>query len=171
MKPLHAIISASLLFLCMASAHAQDNRENVELLIIDGSKAVFSSEGYGSDKRSAVESSQIAVLKRILYDGVQDFNGGYPIVKSGRGTNSWLRGLFDGEKNASYKGFLGDVEVVGSFRNSPTGESHCQTNVVVNYQKLLQYAESQGVTKEGSAQPPSPMPTEQQKPKKKSFLD
>lgn len=170
MTRLRTITILSLL-LCMVSLHAQENRGKIELLIIDGSKAIFCSEGTGSDKKEAIENSQKAVLKKILYEGVQDFNGGYPIVKSGKDTNEWLRDLFEVGKNASYRGFLGEVEVVGSFRNLPTGESYCQTNVVINYQMLIQYAESQGVTKESTQIQPTPQPVQQQKPKKKSFLD
>ena len=153
------------------SLQAQGGAENVELLIMDDTNAIFSSEGSGSDKKEALENSKIAVLKKILYDGVQDFNDGYPIVKSGIGTNTWLRDLFDIGKNAPYRGFLGAVELVGDFDTTPTGNSHCRTNVIVNHKMLLQYAEAQGVTKEaGTLQIQGKTTKPQQKKQEKKYL-
>lgn len=167
------IITLCSLLLSMSALYAQDSRVKVELLTIDGPKAVFSSEGYGSDKKEAMENSQIEVLKKVLYEGVPDFNGSYPIVKSGRDTNAWLRNLFaDNGRSTVYKSFVGEIELVGDFDTSPSGESHCRTNVVVYHQRLLKDAENQGVTKsEGAQVPTTPKARAVKKTTKKSFLD
>lgn len=160
--------------LTISALHAQDSRVKVELLTIDGSKAIFSSEGYGNDKKEALENSRIEVLKKILYEGVLDFNGSYPIVKSGRDTNAWLRGLFtDNGRSTVYKLYLGELELVGDFDTSPSGESHCSTNVIIFHQRLLKDAETQGVTRsEGTVQAPvTPKAKAVKKTSKRSFLD
>lgn len=145
---------------------AQNNGQ-VELLLIEGSTAIFSSEGSGSDKKAAIENSKINVMRKIMFDGVEDFNDGYPVARSRINSNAWLKGLFD-EKNPGYKSFVGPVEVVGDFDRSPIGETHCRTNIMIKYKMLIQYAETQGVTQlEGMEEEPVPTPRRTQ-PKKKS---
>ena len=167
------LFTVCLFLLTMSALYAQDSRIKVELLTIDGPKAVFSSEGYGYDKKEAMENSQIEVLKKVLYEGVLDFNGSYPIVKSGRDTNAWLRGLFtDNGRSTVYKSFLGEIELVGDFDTSPSGESHCHTNVIIFHQRLMKDAENQGITKtEGAQIPTTPKAHAVKKTTKKSFLD
>lgn len=164
-KPLFAIIA---FLLATLSAGAQDNREKIELLVMEENSAIFSAEGFAANKKDAVENAIKAVLHRLLYDGVGDFNGGDPIVVSGQGTNLWLNEFFDG-KLPTYKTFVGDVELVGDFDSSPTGEVHCNTNVIIKHALLMQRAAAQGVT--GDPQPESQTPNSQtKKPAKKSFL-
>jgi hypothetical protein len=169
------LFSLCILMLTAMALHAQDSRVKVELLTIDGPKAIFSSEGYGSDKKDAIANAQIEVLKKVLYEGVMDFNGSYPIVKSGRDTNAWLRRFFNEDgRNTVYKAFLGEVELVGDFDTSPSGETHCHSNVVVFHQRLLKDAENQGVTKsEGAQVPVKPTAGNRKAPKRtsKTFTD
>ena len=170
MNMLKTTLLSLLCLLTSLSVGAQGSREKIELLTMEGTTAVFSSEGFAATKRDAVENSQIAVLRRLLYDGIDSFNGGHPIVSSGQGTNLWLTEFFTG-KYPAYKNFLGDVELVGDFDNTPTGETHCQTNVVVKYEQLMEQARTQGVTGQPAPRPMQQQPTQQQKPKpKKSFL-
>lgn len=140
----HTILSA----LCLSaflSAGAQGNRENVELLTIEGSVAVFSSEGFANNKKEAFENSQMAVLHKLLYDGIEGINDGMPIATQDLDTNLWLTGFFKG-KYPVYRNFLGGVELLGDFDNSPSGEIHCQSNVTVKYKLLMSQAQTQGVT-------------------------
>lgn len=159
---------------CLAftlGAKAQGSEDAVELLLINGSTAIFSSEGSGNDKKSAVEESKINVMRKIMFEGMEDFNEGYPIARSKVSSNAWLKGLFD-EKNPGYKTFVGPVEVVGEFDRSPTGETHCRTNVIIKHKMLMQYAETQGVTQpEGMDEQPTPSPqrTQQRKPRRSYF--
>lgn len=150
----------------LSPAGAQDNREKVELLLMDGSLAIFCSEGYADSKREAVENSCIAVLRQLLYTGVEDFNGGFPIVSNPQENNIWLRDFFTG-KYPAYKNFLSDIELVGDFDSSPTGEIHCQTNVVIKYELLLIRARSQGLMEDSS---PSQSQQKDNSRPKKSFL-
>lgn len=152
------------------SAGAQGSREEIELLTMEGTTAIFSTEGFSNNKKDAVENSCIAVLRRLLYDGIEDFNQGSPIVSSGQGTNLWLNEFFTG-KYPTYKNFVGGVELVGDFDETPTGEIHCRTNVIIRYDQLMDQARVQGVT--GSQQSPpqqTPAPQEKKPKSKKSFL-
>ena len=165
-KPLFLFLSCLLTAL---SAGAQESREKIELLVMEENMAIFSAEGFAANKKDAVENASKAVLRRLLYDGVQDFNEGAPIVTTGQGTNLWLNEYFEG-KVPAYKAFVGDVELVGDFDSSPTGEIHCTTNVVVKYSQLMQQAATQGVTGEPRPQQqPEPEP-QTKKPAKKTFL-
>lgn len=153
-------------------ATAQSYGEPVELLLIDGSTAIFSSEGSGSDKKAAIENAKSNLIRKIMFDGVEDFNDSYPIARSRLNSNAWLKGLCD-EKNPGYTTFVGPVEVVGDFDRSPTGETHCRTNIMIKYKMLIQYAETQGVTQlEGmeEAPAPTPRPTQPKKKTKQSFF-
>ncbi len=159
------------LLLTSLSAAAQGQREQIELLVMEGNSAIFSSEGYASTKKDAVEQAQMAVLRRLLYDGVEGYNWGNPIVVSGQGTNLWLNEFFTG-KYPAYKNFISQVELVGDFHETPTGETHCYANVVVKCEQLLQQARSQGVTSAPATVPQQqqPTPTPTQKKPKRSFL-
>ena len=165
-----SILTVLLCLLTTLSAGAQGSREEIELLTIEGSTAIFSTEGFSNNKKDAVENSCIAVLRRLLYDGIEDFNQGSPIVNSGQGTNLWLNEFFTG-KYPTYKNFVGGVELVGDFDETPTGEIHCRTNVIIRYDQLMDQARVQGVT--GSQQSPpqqTPAPQEKKPKSKKSFL-
>lgn len=165
-----SILTVLLCLLTTLSAGAQGSREEIELLTIEGSTAIFSTEGFSNNKKDAVENSCIAVLRRLLYDGIEDFNQGSPIVSSGQGTNLWLNEFFTG-KYPTYKNFVGGVELVGDFDETPTGEIHCRTNVIIRYDQLMDQARVQGVT--GSQQSPpqqTPAPQEKKPKSKKSFL-
>ena len=154
----------------LTSYAQQATPEHVELLIMEGEQAVFSSEGVGASKKDALEHSRMAVLRKLLYEGVQDYNAGLPIVSSGQTTNIWLREFFEG-KTPAYKAFLGDVELIGDFTAMPSGEFSCQTNVVVNLGALLRNARSQGLMEEGEATPAAPQQTPRPAVKKpKTFL-
>ena len=144
----HYMISA-LCLLATVPAGAQGSRENVELLTIEGTVAVFSSEGFADNKKDALENSRMAVLHKLLYDGVEGINDGMPIATQDLDTNLWLTGFFKG-KFPVYKNFLGDVELLGDFNNTPAGEVHCTSNVTVKYKLLMTQAQIQGVM-EGSA--------------------
>ena len=48
----------------------QATPEHVELLIMEGEQAVFSSEGVGASKKDALEHSRMAVLRKLLFEGV-----------------------------------------------------------------------------------------------------
>lgn len=161
-------------FLCLLAALAasaqQTTPARVELLILDGEQAIFSSEGTGESKKDAVENSRMAVLRKLLHEGVEDYNQGLPIVSSGQTTNLWLRDFFEG-KTPAYKAFVGDVELVGDFLPMPSGEFSCQTNVVVYLGALLRNARSQGLMEEGDAAPAQPQtPARPTAKKPKSFL-
>lgn len=165
-----SIPTVLLCLLTTLSAGAQGSREEIELLTIEGTTAIFSTEGFSNNKKDAVENSCIAVLRRLLYDGIEDFNQGSPIVSSGQGTNIWLNEFFTG-KYPTYKNFVGGVELVGDFDETPTGEIHCRTNVIIRYDQLMDQARVQGVT--GSQQSPpqqTPAPQEKKPKSKKSFL-
>jgi hypothetical protein len=164
-KPLFATIA---FLLATLPTGAQTNREKIELLVVEENTAIFSAEGYAATKKDAVENATKAVLQRLLYDGVQDFNGGNPIVVSGQGTNLWLNEFFDG-KIPTYKNFVGDVELVGDFDNTPSGEVHCNTNVIIKHTLLMQRAAAQGVTGEPRQSQPD-ADSQTKKPAKKSFL-
>lgn len=165
-----SILTVLLCLLTTLSAGAQGSREEIELLTIEGTTAIFSTEGFSNNKKDAVENSCIAVLRRLLYDGIENFNQGSPIVSSGQGTNLWLNEFFTG-KYPTYKNFVGGVELVGDFDETPTGEIHCRTNVIIRYDQLMDQAQVQGVT--GSQQSPpqqTPAPQEKKPKSKKSFL-
>lgn len=165
-----SILTVLLCLLTTLSAGAQGSREEIELLTIEGTTAIFSTEGFSNNKKDAVENSCIAVLRRLLYDGIKDFNQGSPIVSSGQGTNLWLNEFFTG-KYPTYKNFVGGVELVGDFDETPTGEIHCRTNVIIRYDQLMDQARVQGVT--GCQQSPpqqTPAPQEKKPKSKKSFL-
>lgn len=143
------IICSVLCLLTSLSAGAQNNREDVELLAIEGTLAVFSSEGFADNKKDALENSKMAVLRKLLYDGVEGINDGIPIATLDIDTNLWLKGFFIG-KYPAYKNFTGDIELVGDFDNAPTGEIHCRSNVMVKYKFLMTQAQTNGVmAKEG----------------------
>jgi hypothetical protein len=172
---IRSIMLAIMCLLTTLSADAQ-GREKVELLLIEGPMAVFSSEGFANNKKEAFENAAIAVLRKILYDGVEDFNGGYPIVSSGEGTNLWLNEFFTG-KYPRYTQFISDKELIGDFENTPTGNFHCKANVVVKFNSLMEQAKLQGVTNEPGSnlqiqepEAPRPQPQPQQQKKKKGFL-
>lgn len=161
-------ILTTVCLLAALSAGAQDNREQIELLTMEGVSAVFSSEGFAPTKKDAVEQAKMAVLRRLLYDGVENFNFGEPIVTSGFGTNLWLTEFFTG-KYPAYKNFIDGIELIGNFDESAAGEVHCRANVIVKHELLMEQARTQGVT----GQPSQPRPQQQtpNKPKpKKSFL-
>lgn len=139
----HYILSAFCL-LAVLPAGAQGSREKVELLTIEGTVAVFGSEGFADNKKDALENSRMAVLRKLLYDGVEGINDGMPIATQDIDTNMWLTGFFSG-KYPVYKNFLGDVELLGDFDNTAAGETHCQSNVTVKYKLLLSQAQTQGV--------------------------
>jgi hypothetical protein len=165
-----SILTVLLCLLTTLSAGAQGSREEIELLTIEGTTAIFSTEWFSNNKKDAVQNSCIAVLRRLLYDGIKDFNQGSPIVSSGQGTNLWLNEFFTG-KYPTYKNFVGGVELVGDFDETPTGEIHCRTNVIIRYDQLMDQARVQGVT--GSQQSPpqqTPAPQEKKPKSKKSFL-
>lgn len=138
------MILSVLCLLTLLSAGAQNSREKVELLAIEGTLAVFSSEGYADNKKDALENSKMAVLRKLLYDGVEGINDGNPIATSDIDTNLWLKGFFMG-KYPAYKNFTGDIELVGDFDNAPTGEVHCQSNVMIKYKLLMTQAQTNGV--------------------------
>lgn len=152
MKMMRIMILA-LLSLCAATrVAAQTGSEKVELLFMDGMTAVFCSEGFADNKRDAVDHSCAAVLRHLLYNGVEDFNGGYPVVTRGQDTNVWLREFFSG-KLPAYKNYVGGVELVGDFATTATGLVSCKTNVMVKWDLLMRHAESQGITGEAASTP------------------
>ena len=154
--------------LAVLSAGAQNNREKVELLLMEENTAVFSSDGFASNKKDALENATKAAFRRLLYDGVHDFNGGDPIVVSGQETNIWLKEFFNG-KQPAYKAFVDGVELVGDFSTSPSGEICCTANIVVKYTLLMQRAAAQGLTGNSQSQKPASESQQTGKPKK-SFL-
>ena len=158
-----------LCLLTTLSAGAQGSREEIELLTIEGTTAIFSTEGFSNNKKDAVENSCIAVLRRLLYDGIADFNQGAPIVSSGQGTNLWLNEFFTG-KYPTYKNFVGGIELIGDFDETPSGEIHCRTNVIIRCDQLMDQARTQGVTGSPLPQQQLPAPQEKKPKPKKSFL-
>ena len=150
------------------SAFAEDNRDKVEVLVVEENVAIFSAEGYASNKKEAILNAIKSVMYRLLYDGVEDFNDGSPIVASGHGTNLWLKNFFDGEMPA-YKNLVGGIELV-DMDKSPSGEVHCKTNVIVRYTQLLQQATAQGVTGGNKYSQKNTSRPQTAKSGKKSFL-
>ena len=142
----HILLTALLLPTALLAC-AQGNREKVELLVDDGSTAIFCSEGFADNKKDAVDNACMAVLRKLLYDGVDSFNGSAPIVVTGQDTNIWLKEFFTG-KYAAYRQFIGAVELVGDFNAAPTGETHCCANVIIKYEQLMDQARIQGLTGE-----------------------
>jgi hypothetical protein len=143
---------AAILCLLTTLSAAQDTREQIELVLMDGNTAIFSSEGFSNDKQVAVDNSCKAVLNRILYNGVEGFNGGEAIVTSGQQTNIWLKNFFTG-KYPAYKSFVGGVELLGGFDNTPQGEIHCRTHVIIDFGKLMSTCRTQGLMEEAGARP------------------
>ncbi|GEM_PF-3541089 len=145
-----------LCLLCMLAsvpAYTQGILATVELLDKDAATSVFCAEGKGVSESDALENARINVLRKIIYDGVVDFNGGMPLVRIGTdtGQNPWLKNLFDG-KVATYKTFLGGVELVGDFdRDAST--YICKANVVVKHSFLKRQIDMQV---NGAIENPSP---------------
>lgn len=159
-KPLYIAI---ICLLAALTAGAQTRREKVELLVVEENTAIFCAEGFASSKKEALENAKKATLRQLLYDGVQDFNEGEPIVLSGHETNLWLNEFFDG-KQPAYKAFVSDVELVGDFITSPSGEVSCTANVVIKHAELMHRAENQGLR--GETPPQNPAPSQQQSDKR-----
>lgn len=132
-------------------ASAQDYLSKVELVDFDNDSktAVFFSEGYGTNKKDAVENSQKAVLRKLLYEGVEGINNDSPIVKRSAKDHLWLQNFFNG-KNAPYKSYLGEIEVIGSFTETDTKQVYCRTHVVIKYDFLMKQARIQGLTNTNS---------------------
>ena len=160
-------IATLLCLLTTLSAGAQ-GREQIELVLIEGNTAIFSSEGFSGDKASAIDNSCQAVLRRLLYTGVEGFNGGDAIVSSGQGTNLWLKEFFSG-KFPHYKSFIGGVELLGDFGTSPQGEIYCRTHVIVNFDQLLFQCRTQGLM-DDPAKKAIQQPAQKQQRPKRSFL-
>lgn len=152
--------------LAVMPADAQNQRGRVELVDMDYDTAVFFAEGFSSNKRDAIENARINVLRRLLYDGVEGFNDDKPIVAGGGSNNLWLRDFFSG-KNAPYKVYLGDVELIGDFNDTATGETHCNTYVVVKHEFLLRQAKIQGLTESEAVKDEKQNSENKPKPKKK----
>lgn len=160
---------------------AQYLQNHVAILDMDATTSVFSAEGFGANRNEAVENARQATLYKIMYEGVEGFNNNAPIVVSSdyQRTNIWLKNFFEG-KYASYKAFLGEVELVGDFDQRSTNEYHCFTNVVIKHDMLLRQANLQGVMQQQqNDSPQQPVPAEQQiqepdkapqTPSKKVFL-
>ena len=168
---MRTLMIALLSFCAATRMAAQTGSEKVELLFMDGMTAVFSSEGFADNKHDAVDHSCAAVLRYLLYSGVEDFNGGYPVVTRGQDTNLWLREFFNG-KLPAYKNYVGGVELVGDFATTATGLVSCKTNVMVKWDLLMRHAESQGVTGEAKETPvPAAVPaTTTPKPKRSVLM-
>lgn len=158
---------ATLLCLLTALSAGAQGREQIELVLIEGNTAIFSSEGFSGDKESAIDNSCQAVLRKLLYTGVEDFNGGDAIVSSGQNSNLWLKEFFSG-KFPPYKSFIEGVELLGDFGTSPQGEVYCRTHVMVNFDQLLYQCRTQGLMEDASKRPAQPA-QKQQRPKR-SFL-
>ena len=132
--------------LCMLAsvpAYAQGIFATVELLDKDESTSVFHAEGKGVSESDALENARINVLRKIIYEGVVDFNDGKPLVRlsADTGQNPWLKNLFDG-KVATYKTFLDGVELVGDFyRDAST--YICKANVIVKHSFLKRQIDMQ----------------------------
>ncbi len=151
MKHKH-IMTLLLCLLTTLSASAQGSREQVDLVLIDGTTAIFNSEGFSGTRETAVDNSCQAVLRKILYDGVEGFNGGEAIVSSGQQTNIWLKNFFTG-KFPAYKSYIGGVELLGGFSTSPQGEIHCRTHVLIEFDKLINMCRSQGLMEDAGSRP------------------
>ena len=147
-KPLIVLFLA---LLATLSAGAQ-GREQIEIVLMDGSTAIFASEGFSTDKATAVDNATQAVLRRLLYDGVEGFNGGEAIVSRGQRSNIWLGNFFTG-KYAPYKTYVNGVELIGDFNVSPQGETHCQTHVIIDLDKLMSQCRTQGLMDDGTTGP------------------
>ena len=128
-------------------ANAQVYLSKVELVDFDNDSktAVFFSEGYGANKKDAVENSRIAVLRKLLYEGVEGINDDLPIIKRSADDNVWLKDFFNG-KAAPYNSFLGEIEVIGDFKETDMNQFYCKTHVVVKYGFLKRQAKIQGLT-------------------------
>lgn len=168
--------------LVMLPISAQYSQNHVSILDMDATTAVFSTEGFGQNRSEAMENARKATLYKIMYEGVEGFNGNAPIVASSdfQRTNIWLNNFFDG-KYAAYKAFLGEVELVGDFEQHSSNEYYCHIHVIIKHDMLFRQANLQGVTKQQSntLQQQQPVPTELQKqeldkktqtPTKKVFL-
>lgn len=82
-------------------------------------------------------------MRKIIYDGVEGFNEGKPLFRnsSSSGQNIWLKNLFN-EKNATYKNFLGGIELVGDFDRD--GSTYiCKANVVIKHSFLKRQVDMQ----------------------------
>ena len=171
--PVYRIIFMLMCLLGLLPASAQYFPSKVGLVDYDDETktAVFFSEGYGANKKEAVENSRIVVLQKLLYEGVEGINNDFPIVKRSAKNHLWLQNFFNG-KNAPYKSFLGEIEVIGSFTETDTKQLYCRTHVVIKFDFLMKQARIQGLTNTnsptyGSNQPNGSTP----KPRPHSFLD
>ncbi len=152
-------------------ASAQDYLSKVELVDFDNDSktAVFYSEGYGANKKDAVENSRIAVLRKLLYEGVEGINNDRPIIKRSTNDNVWLKDFFSG-KTAPYKSFLGEIEVIGNFTETDTKQVYCRTHVVIKYGFLMRQASIQGLTNSSSPTFGNDQPNSSP-PKPPTFID
>ncbi len=125
------------------SACAQDVYSTVELLDLDAATSVFFAEGRGVSEKEALENARINVLRKIIYEGTEGFNDGMPLVHSSSAAsqNPWLKNLFNG-KVATYKTFLGGVELVGDFDRD--GSTYiCKANVIIKHEYLKRQIDMQ----------------------------
>jgi hypothetical protein len=125
------------------SAYSQDVYSTVELLDLDAATSVFFAEGRGVSEKEALENARINVLRKIIYEGTDGFNDGMPLAHSSSSAsqNPWLKNLFNG-KVATYKTFLGGVELVGDFDRD--GSTYiCKANVIVKHEYLKRQIDMQ----------------------------
>lgn len=137
------IIFTLLLVLTTMLAQAQSVYTIVEFLDEDAATAVFFAEGRGTNEKNALEDARVNVMRKIIYDGVEGFNEGKPLFRnsSSSGQNIWLKNLFN-EKNATYKNFLGGIELVGDFDRD--GSTYiCKANVVIKHSFLKRQVDMQ----------------------------
>lgn len=172
MKHLSFSYAISMLLLAALPAGAQEVRNQIALLEADAATAIFAAEGIGSSRDDAVENAKQAVLRKLLFEGIEGLGDEKPIVvdASQLTSNLWLKGFFDG-KTAPYKNFIGGVELVGDFTTNEVGEYKCNTHVIVKHNQLLNQSATQGITRSAADIKQQTTPaTQTAPPKKKSFL-
>lgn len=59
---------------------ADAQTSGVQYLEHDGITTVFAVESWASKSEDAIEQAKIAVMKAILFDGLENYNGGNPII-------------------------------------------------------------------------------------------
>lgn len=137
------IILSLLSMLVSLPAYTQEVYTTVELLDKNDATSVFYAEGRGYNENDALENARINVLRKIIYEGVEGFNDGKPLLHSTSSSerNDWLKNLFTG-KVATYKNFLGDIELVGDFDRD--GSTYiCNANVMIKHRFLKRQIDMQ----------------------------
>ena len=117
-------------------------RGQVNTLQVGGNCVIVSAEGYGAKRDDAFEDVQKEALSKLIYEGLQGFNGGRPLAQNTQ--NHWLRRFFEG-RGAPYLNFIGGVMVEDEIVKTPKGEFYCRAIIKINYPSLVRSFKGQNI--------------------------